>query len=229
MSGENVRPAGAIRHKLKQAAYRHLKRHLEKHLKEAPENCIFSGFVEMPGLGSEVGVCTHTDKDGDRLCDGRFNPELAANCPLFAHRKTKEAVKAEFHDFLGNSTIAAVAARYPDVAALLWVLQNDAPGRDVPDTEGEDWTPGGDVEVVLKHLRLSAPDTKVAAEAQSLIEDLLESLHNTREILGEKIKEVDGLKGDLHKSREKLKEALESKEKELPAVRKRPWWKFWGT
>lgn len=133
---------GAIRHKLKQVIYRHLKRRLETDLAERPENCVYNHTVMDPynqahdRFPAPLHVCIHTDMEV-RLCDSRWGGnEKAKNCPYFRASQDKDEVKDEFKEFMRTAPLPEIAAEYPDVAALMWVLGDDAPDRDDPEQGG---------------------------------------------------------------------------------------------
>jgi hypothetical protein len=49
--------------------------------------------------------------------------EKAGSCPYFECKNTKDSLKSAFVSFLRHANRAEVAERYPDLAALLWVLE----------------------------------------------------------------------------------------------------------
>ena len=53
----------------------------------------------------------------------KLEPIICPNCNHLFRVKDKETLKREFNDFMENSTMAEIAFKYPDVAALLWVLE----------------------------------------------------------------------------------------------------------
>jgi len=148
-----VKSAGTIRHKINQIRYRHLKKRLEAELRQAPSNCQFNVVIPPPLLptglkvnGVEGGipaveqtpvgfaVCMHGAGDvtswKPSFCDDQVDGGARARkCTLFCSRKTKEQVKADFAGELGGMSLAEVAYSYPDLAALIWVLdESDVPG-----------------------------------------------------------------------------------------------------
>lgn len=119
---------GQVRHKLQQVTYRHLQRTVRTALSCRPENCVHNGAVSLPT--GEVHYCNLLEtKDGMKLpCDEAFGGlAQAAKCPDFSCKNTKEKIQKEFAEFLENSDVATIASRYPDVAALLWVLDTTSP------------------------------------------------------------------------------------------------------
>jgi len=141
-----VKTVGSIRHQLKQVSFRHLKKQLEDALRPRPVTCSFNAVVAHPDLiaadKGPCGMCIHPEQEGDRLCDAAWGGiEKAKGCPLFLAKSSKDDLKEEFRDWLSTATLAEVAAEYPDMAALLWVLQDEAPNREVEIADDEDWQP----------------------------------------------------------------------------------------
>ena len=122
-----MKTEGQVRHKLQQVTYRHLQRTVRKALSCRPENCIHNGSVTLPT--GEVRFCNVIEVDGSKVpCDEAFGGlEQASRCPQFALKNSKESVQEEFAHFLKTSDVATIAARYPDVAALLWVIDASVP------------------------------------------------------------------------------------------------------
>ena len=118
-----MKTEGQVRHKLQQVTYRHLQRTVRKALSCRPENCIHNGSVNLPT--GEVRFCNVIEVDGSKVpCDEAFGGlEQASRCPRFSLKNSKESVQGEFTHFLKTSDVATIAARYPDVAALLWVVE----------------------------------------------------------------------------------------------------------
>lgn len=125
-----MKTEGQVRHKLQQVTYRHLQRAIRTKLSRRPENCSHNRRVKLPIVGDEIRFCAvREDSDGDPVvCDGCHDGvEQASRCLEFLCTNTKEGVKAEFTEFLNTSDVATIAAEYPDVAALLWSLDNSDP------------------------------------------------------------------------------------------------------
>ena len=63
-----------------------------------------------------------------RVCDDRCGGDLVArDCSYFEATKSKDDIKVAFKDFVENATLGSIAAEYPDMAALMWVLTSNAP------------------------------------------------------------------------------------------------------
>ena len=117
---------GQIRHKLQQVTYRHLQRGIRTAMSCRPENCEHNGSVAIPT--GTVRFCTlREDDNGSFLpCDESFGGlDQAAECQDFRCTHTKESVKASLTTFLQSSDVPMIAARYPDIAALLWILGDE--------------------------------------------------------------------------------------------------------
>ena len=123
MGDEALKAAGAVRQKIRQVAYRHLKRKLAEDLKERPSNCTFNHKIQFSPLDLHQ-FCIHPEVE-NRVCEDWEPSERASQCPYFKHQVGKEQIKADFKRFLETATLAEIAAEYPDLAALMWVLQTE--------------------------------------------------------------------------------------------------------
>jgi hypothetical protein len=124
-----MKTEGQVRHKLQQVIYRHLQRAIRTAVSRRPENCIHNGKVQLPR--GELRFCQlYWDGDGSvSPCDESFNGlDQCARCQEFKRGRTKEKVREEFAAFLKNSDLAVIAAKYPDVTAMMWVLDLGGPG-----------------------------------------------------------------------------------------------------
>lgn len=122
-----LRSPGQIRHKLKQVIYRHMQKELREAFKQVPEGCGYNGSQSLKNLGV-VQLCLYLNEDGKprkSLCDSRMwnGVEQARSCPLWTPKRTKETIKAEFRTLIASGDRGEIAARFPDVAALMWVLE----------------------------------------------------------------------------------------------------------
>ena len=54
----------------------------------------------------------------------KIDPVKCPNCQHDFRVRDKETIKAEFEDFINNASRAEIAYRYPDMAALMWVLED---------------------------------------------------------------------------------------------------------
>jgi hypothetical protein len=154
-----VKSAGAIKHKLNQVRFRHMKKRIEAELRRAPGNCTFNAVVQPPtspdgevrnGHGFGVGLCLYGAGDPSTwkptFCDERVDGGARAkDCGLFCPRKSKDRVKEEFRRELDGMTLPEVAFRYPDMAALIWVLdEEDIPEVEADEGDREDTPPSED-------------------------------------------------------------------------------------
>jgi len=137
-----MKSEAAIRHKLQQVLFRHLKQLIEANFQKLPQTCGFNGqpkTIRVPRM-CLFGANLPATWQG-RVCDENVDGgvEQARDCPYWKALRTKEAIKAEFKTLVSKNR-AAVAARYPDAAALLWVLEEDAASGDfdLAEEEGEE-------------------------------------------------------------------------------------------
>jgi len=124
-----MRREGEVKQKLKQVRFRVLKKFLDSHLKSRPRNCIYN--VEMDSVsGKRVGVCKWREYSCEEswkiiLCDEEM-PEgrkQARTCVRFCPKKDKKELKGEFREFLATEGLGKISFLYPDLAALMWVLE----------------------------------------------------------------------------------------------------------
>lgn len=118
-----MKSAGAVRHKLMQVRFRHLKKRLEADLRQVSTNCRFNAT----GLGDGPALCLYGAADPESwvatACDEQFDGgDRARRCSLFCPRRDKAQVKDDFGKEIDEMSLPEVAARYPDMAALIWVL-----------------------------------------------------------------------------------------------------------
>lgn len=117
-----MKTPGAIKHKLNQVRFRYMKKRIESELRQVPGNCLYN--AQMP-----VGASLCLYGAGDPVtwestyCDEQVDGgERAKGCSLFCSRRTMAEVKDSFRQDLEEMTLPEVAAQYPDMAALIWVL-----------------------------------------------------------------------------------------------------------
>lgn len=129
-----MRRESTVQHKLQQVLYRHLQRRLRENFKQKPSSCRYNRSF---GSGVPVGVCVLCRGDsGPRgvTCDERSGGNAQAEaCPWFEPRQTKDEIRAEFKAVFSQPDRGLTAAAFPDVAALLWVLD---PEEEQPVMEG---------------------------------------------------------------------------------------------
>jgi hypothetical protein len=115
-----MKSEGAIRQKLKQVRFRHAKRALDTLLARHSSNCKNNASCEVPNVGV-VGVCR---LDPTVVCDTERNVDPSHNCMAYEPRYSKDGLKDELEGEF-NAPLGEVAAKYPDAAALMWVLTDD--------------------------------------------------------------------------------------------------------
>lgn len=135
-----MKSEGQVRQKLKQVLFRHLQKRLRQVFRRRSDNCFHNRQNDQgPGL-PVVGVCMFAGQE-NRLCDGRMRGSLdPKTCPYWEPLRGKEDVKAEFRDLIESPDRGRIANEYPDVAALLWVLDDgghDAVSEVLQDVEVE--------------------------------------------------------------------------------------------
>lgn len=137
---QGMRSVGQIRQWLKQVLYRHLQKELRENFKQLPENCGYNQATNLKGLG-QVHLCQFVENGKPRrmLCDSRMwgGERQARNCPLWAPKRSKADIKKEFHDLVSSGDMGKIAARWPDVAALMWVLGRVDVTADLREVEEE--------------------------------------------------------------------------------------------
>lgn len=116
-----MRHEPSVQHKLKQVLYRHLQKHLRANFRRVPQSCRYNREVG----DSAVGVCIYQAEGRPRgmLCDARYEGiAVAKSCSWFEPRHSAEEIKAEFRSIFEEPHRGLLGVAFPDVAALLWVL-----------------------------------------------------------------------------------------------------------
>ena len=112
-----MRTPGEVAQKLKQVRYRHLKKELKRLLKQTARTCKHNTLVET--RGGESGICTLDCKACDTWLD------RSSDCGKWEPRHTAEEIKESLKEFFKTRPVHEVAVRFPDVAALLWMLADE--------------------------------------------------------------------------------------------------------
>jgi hypothetical protein len=135
-----MRSQGHIKQQLKQVTFRHLKKKLRELFKQRPDTCQHNLAVVLDA-DSYVCLCGVLAGDGTARnipCDPRIPGclDMARECPLWHPLRDKVEVKAEFHAVLRGDR-GLLASQYPDIAALMWVLDDpeEMPGEDELEAE----------------------------------------------------------------------------------------------
>lgn len=220
-----MRTSGQVAQKVKQAQFRHIKREIKRLLKQTPSNCKQNRTLELD-IGP-VGVCS-LDCD---LCDARFR-DRSQECGKWEPRHQKEQIKASLKEFFRTRGRADIAVRFPDVAALLWVLDDETP--DLPD-EDEDTEDEGLRKVLVRILDLEKGTRSAVVGA---VQDAVQSAQAARRAWNSQIEETEGLRTQLEEKTQELEEKTQELqtlrlqvEQALTAVAEKPepvsWWRRW--
>lgn len=133
-----LRTPGQIRQQLKQVLFRHLQKLLRANFRQAPSSCVFNRRESLGDTGEKVGVCrwegTREEQKSSprgKVCDSRIFgcTAMASTCRWWQPLRTKDEIKFEFRTLVSSDDRGRIAASYPDVAALMWVL--DGVGYDI--------------------------------------------------------------------------------------------------
>ncbi len=128
-----MKSAGKVRHKLKQAVFRHRKKYVEEGLAQTPSNCSWNKSLTTPS-GGEVHICVYGQGTPDwnaKVCDDKFEGcAQAAQCPHFQCANDPEDLKDTFNQMMGleggPTPLSQISSNgYPDIAALLWVIAEE--------------------------------------------------------------------------------------------------------
>lgn len=147
---------GQVRQKLKQVAFRYLQRRLRENFRKRPATCIHNMTVILDeATNSGVGLCGFPSSDGllrNVPCDTRIPGCLvmAKTCSLWAPLQTREQIKAEFAALLQSGDRGAIASLYPDLAALMWVLDDTPTTEELQAFVGDIPDEGSPVEAVVE-------------------------------------------------------------------------------
>lgn len=130
-----MRSSGQIQQKLKQVRFRHYKKEAADLLKQTPKNC--GNNIQVAGAQTPIRIC----KLDFQVCDSN-SQDRSGSCGTFVQAHGLEEVKKSLLDFFSNRSIPEIAVRYPDVAALLWVLDGEVLEGEEPTGGREDYFPG---------------------------------------------------------------------------------------
>lgn len=118
-----MRTEGQTRQQLKQVLFRHLQRELRQNFRRVPEACQYNKHRYVGGEQA-LGVCC-LDPKQLLICDPKLGGDaVAQNCLKWQALRTKEQIKSEFRSLVSSGDRGRIATRYPDVAAMLWVLDD---------------------------------------------------------------------------------------------------------
>lgn len=117
-----MKTEGKVRQQLKQVVFRHLKKEIESSQKRVSQNCVFNTDGSVPGYPSQ---CRHYSRQF-KVCDSSVNPSVCQRCEIFVLKRDPEHVKLDFRQLMTEEK-SVVAEKYPDIAALRWVLEEEVP------------------------------------------------------------------------------------------------------
>jgi hypothetical protein len=129
-----VRTPGQVRQQLKQVMFRHLQKMLRANFRKSPETCLHNRKEPLAGTNEKVGICRHTGAPRGKVCDARVFGciNMAAACRWWEPLHTKSDIKGDFRDLMTSGNRGRIAAAFPDIAALMWVLDgNDDVGDEL--------------------------------------------------------------------------------------------------
>jgi hypothetical protein len=137
-----MRKQGAVKHKLKQVKHRLKQKAVRNGLSKKPCNCKNSGLVRGACSEPLFHVCL-LDADSPREWEGTIcDPSVPNTCPFFSTYKTKEVIEEEFEkefdELIQEGDMGKIASKYPDVAALLWVLSKEEGEEDAGNNQDGD-------------------------------------------------------------------------------------------
>jgi hypothetical protein len=117
-----MRTEGEISYRLKQVIFRHLKKKLKGLFKRHASRCIHN---VAPDEGHSLHVCNFTQNG---ICDSDvgYCQDQINTCKDYETRDIyleKEGIKKEFRELL-LSDRSVIVQHYPDIAALMWVLDD---------------------------------------------------------------------------------------------------------
>lgn len=129
-----MKTRGQLIQKIKQVRFRYMKKFIDKCMSKASQNCVYNRKSSLTIEGvSSVCLCGFNMENRDWVadpCDKRLNPDKATNCDQFLLLNTKDELKEEFNTSIDALPLPAIASKFPDLAALLWVLSDDVEDGD---------------------------------------------------------------------------------------------------
>jgi len=122
-----MKSEGEIRQKLKQVKFRHAKKVIDLSLERCSSNCLHNASLQVPGAG-EVSLCTLNPNELV-VCDSSRGLDLAPECRFYQCRFNKDDLKLSIEGSF-QAPLSEIASRYPDAAALIWVLE-ESPSEEI--------------------------------------------------------------------------------------------------
>lgn len=190
-----MKTEGQIKHKFKQAKFRHFQKRSKAGFKRVPCNCMYNKRFVSDG-GKTVGMCHYQNMCEVMnvalaidwkiiICDDEMpeGVEQAKICPVFEPRQSKQDIKNEIDEILTEQPLSVVAHHFPDLVALLWVLdqENEVSEWLTASDSWEDTTPQQPIEekpdVGLKNPE-PIPEENTSSPVQGVENLLMVSLNN---------------------------------------------------
>lgn len=175
-----MKTEGKVRQKYKQAKFRARSSLLESRLAQKPCNCIYRSEVSTSTDTSRVVACnygeiTENPEWGVSVC----TPGICSGCPSFVASDRSDELKEGFNRLVESAErgegLGPLAATYPDLAALLWVVGTDA----APSTDEE--PAPEDQEPAPEDQEVSSPEEPAlgSLEFRNIVVKILETFHGT--------------------------------------------------
>lgn len=123
-----MRTESQIRRKLRDAQVQHFKKLLDDNYKKRPHNCYYNQeHASLNSSSPAVRLCMYSADETAEwqgvICDEEFGGrKLCKECTLFRPHKTKLELRNEFNELMNSEDLGVIAAQYPDLAALMWAL-----------------------------------------------------------------------------------------------------------
>lgn len=208
-----MRTSGQIYQKLKQVRFRHVKKEVESLLKRSPNNCENHALLDSQ---FPLGFC----KLDLQVCDA--SRDRSGTCGKFAQAHGREDVKKSLHDFFSGRSVAEIAARFPDVAALLWVLDGELPEEGSLPAGSEGSLPAGSEEYFPGSVLVGTPyqmklwaDSEDEAQKLRLFFDRARDLEQRYSELNLQVEDLRNKEALSKDENELLQKALEKRSQEI--------------
>lgn len=199
-----MKSEGAVRQKLKQVRFRHAKRELDAALTRTSATCEHNVVLDVLGVG-EVGVCS---LKAGVLCDAARDADLAPECLSYSCRYTKEGMKGVLEAAF-DAPISEVAVKYPDAAALMWVLTDESPTDTPPAPMNDPFGESGVLVGTFFGVQVWAGSIEERIFLATSLNDLVESEARLRREVALKDEANQSLQAELEAMREDVQSVRE--------------------
>ena len=196
-----MRSSGQVAQKLKQLRFRHLKKEIKMLLRQTPGNCK-NHTILGPSTKWEIGVC----KEDLEVCD-EMVCDRSKECGIFSAKHSKDEVKSSLMGFFRTRGPRDISVRFPDVATLMWVLDEEKSSLD--------FFPGSTLVREVEGHNLWADSSSEAGQINSHIEGLERHLrllsveaNDLRELADQQYKEIQLLQKQMEDKEEVLSVSL---------------------